>query len=318
MNQKRPKSVWVLYGGSSSEREVSVKTSTNVMEALKKKDFDVTGFDVKPGDLLTIDWSVKPDVVFIGMHGTFGEDGTLQGFLEAIGVPYVGSRVFSSAMCFHKGLTKKALINFGLPTPASFEIMGVQGAEALAKILFSESKSHRYFIKASRQGSTVGVYPFDDSGMAVGEAKAAFLATCKQAIHYDENVLVEEWIVGREISVPVVCGKAYPAVEIRPLSGFYDYESKYTKGKTEYLCPAPVGDAASAALASLSQRAVEVLECRDYARVDFMLSEHGPTILEINTLPGLTATSLLPRSAATLGIDYPELMETLVCAAFNR
>lgn len=318
MNQKRPKSVWVLYGGSSSEREVSVNTSTNVMEALKKRNFDVTGYDVKPGELLSIDWSKKPDIVFIGMHGTFGEDGTLQGFLEAIGVPYVGSGVFSSAMCFHKGLTKKALINFGLPTPASYEIMGMQGAEALAESLFKETKLHRYFIKAARQGSTVGVYPFDSSNLAEGAAKATFLETCKSALHYDECVLVEEWIVGKEISVPVVCGQAYPAVEIRPLGGFYDYDSKYTKGKTEYLCPAPVGEAASAAMAALSQRAFEVLECKDYARIDFILNENGPTILEINTLPGLTATSLLPRSASTLGIDYPELMETLVCSAFNR
>ncbi len=318
MNQKRPKNVWVLYGGSSSEREVSVNTAKNVIEALKKKSFEVTGFDVKPGDLLTIDWSKKPDVVFIGMHGTFGEDGTLQGFLEAIGVPYVGSGVFSSAMCFHKGLTKKALINFGLPTPASYEIMGLRGAEALAKTLFAEPKAHRYFIKASRQGSTVGVYPFDATGMNNDKAKSTFMETCQKALQYDENVLVEEWIVGKEISVPVVGGKAFPAVEIRPMSGFYDYESKYTKGKTEYLCPAPVTEAETNAMAFLSQRAFEVLECRDYARVDFILSEKGPTILEINTLPGLTATSLLPQSAAKLGIDYPELMETLVCAAYSR
>ncbi|HVJ65648.1 MAG TPA: D-alanine--D-alanine ligase [Bdellovibrionota bacterium] len=318
MNQKRPKNVWVLFGGTSSEREVSVKTAANVIEALKKKNFEVSGFDVKPGELLNLDWSHKPDVVFIGMHGTFGEDGTMQGFLEAVGIPYVGSGVLSSALCFHKGLTKKALVNFGLPTPASYEILGREGAEALAKTLFESSGAHRYFIKAARQGSTVGVYPFDATGLAPAEARAKFLETCAQALHYDECVLVEEWIVGAEISVPVVCGKAYPAVEIRPLGGFYDYESKYTKGKTEYLCPAPVGDAATAALATLSERAFRVLECRDYARIDFIVGEKGPTILEVNTLPGLTATSLLPKSVGSVGIDYPELMEMLICAAYNR
>lgn len=310
--------MWVIYGGSSSEREVSVKTAANVIEALKKKDFEVQGFDVKPGELLSINWSKKPDVVFIGMHGTFGEDGTLQGFLEAIGVPYVGSGVFSSAMCFHKGLTKKTLVNFGLPTPASFEIMGEIGADSLAKKLFAEPGTHRYFIKAARQGSTVGVYPFDGSKMPLSEAKKLFLETCREALNYDSCVLVEEWIVGKEISVPVICGKAYPAVEIRPKGGFYDYESKYTKGKTDYICPAELSPAESAVLAQISERAFEVLECRDYARIDFIVGENGPTVLEANTLPGLTSTSLLPRSAQSQGIDYPELMEILICAAFNR
>lgn len=318
MNQKRPKNVWVIYGGSSSEREVSVKTATNVIEALEKKSFAVTGFDVRPGDLLSIDWSKKPDVVFIGMHGTFGEDGTLQGFLEAIGVPYVGSGVFSSAVCFHKGLTKKTLVNFGLPTPASYEVMGMAGATSLAEKLFANDQRQRYFIKAARQGSTVGIYPFDSEGLSSPEAKVKFIDTCGQALQYDECVLVEEWIVGKEISVPVVLGKAYPPVEIRPLSGFYDYESKYTKGKTEYICPAEVSPAEIDAMAKISQRAFEVLECLDYARIDFILSDKGPTVLEINTLPGLTSTSLLPRSAATLGLDYPELMEALVCSAYSR
>jgi D-alanine-D-alanine ligase len=319
MNQKRPKNVWVLYGGTSSEREVSVSTSANIIEALKKKNFDVSGYDVRPGELLSIDWSNKPDVVFIGLHGTFGEDGTIQGFLESIGVPYVGSGVFSSALCFHKGLTKKTLVNFGLPTPASYEIMGQAGAEALADSLFSEpNRKHKYFIKAARQGSTVGVYPFDADQMNHDQAKNTFKELCIKALSFDECVLVEEWIVGREITVPVVCGKTYPAVEIRPISGFYDYESKYTKGKTEYICPAPASKSESAAMAALSMRAFEVLECRDYARVDFILSDNGPTILEVNTLPGMTSTSLLPKSAAMHGIDYPELMELLVCTAFNR
>lgn len=315
---KQPKNIWVIYGGSSSERDVSVNTAANVIEALKKKNFSVKGFDVKPGELLSIDWSEKPDVVFIGMHGTFGEDGTMQGFLEAIGVPYVGSGVFSSALCFHKGLTKKTLVNFGLPTPASYEVLGMSGVQALAKNLFVEGKTHKYFIKAARQGSTVGIYPFDSKGMSLEAAKASFLDICTKALHFDECILVEEWIVGKEFSVPIVGGKAYPAVEIRPVSGFYDYESKYTKGKTEYICPAQISDAETQTLARLAERAFEVLECRDYARVDFIVNEKGPTILEMNTLPGLTSTSLLPRSAGTLGIGYPELMEILVTQAFNR
>lgn len=310
--------MWVIYGGSSSEREVSVKTASNVIDALKKKNFEVSGFDVKPGELLNIDWSLRPDVVFIGMHGTFGEDGTLQGFLEAIGVPYVGSGVFSSSLCFHKGLTKKTLINFGLPTPASYEIMGQRGAEALADSLFKNKGQHRYFIKAARQGSTVGVYPFDGSKIDSNNLKRDFLELCLKALSFDECVLVEEWIVGKEISVPVVLGKAYPPVEIRPLSGFYDYESKYTKGKTEYICPAEVSPDETELMSKISERAFEVLECRDYARIDFILNEKGPTVLEVNTLPGLTSTSLLPRSAQTQGLDYPELMEILVCEAYSR
>lgn len=312
----RPEKVWVLYGGSSSEREVSLRSGRGVEEALRTKGFEVAGFDVRPGpSLLELDWRHAPDIVFIGLHGPFGEDGTVQGFLDAIGVPYVGSGVGASALCMHKSLTKKHLMSVGIDCPRGYEVNGRLGLEALLAQAGTEVGffSKKYFIKPAREGSTIGIERYLGAGDAAG-----FRQLCEKALTFDACVLVEEWIEGPELTVPLLQGKALPIVEIRPLAKFYDYESKYTAGKTEYFCPAPISDAQTALCKNVAERSFAALECRDYARVDIMLDADGPKVLEMNTLPGMTGTSLVPKSAAAAGLDYATFVEKLVCSSYER
>lgn len=313
---KRPKKVWVFFGGPSGEREVSIKTGRGIEEALRAKNFEVEAFDVRPGrGLLDLNWNSAPDIVFIALHGPFGEDGTVQGFLDSIQVPYVGSGVSSSAVCMHKGLSKKQLESHGLPCPKGFEITGMDG---LSRFLSAHTKDpkffeHKYFIKPAREGSTIGIERFMGTG-----GSAEFERLCQSALKFDECLIVEEWIEGPELTVPLFDGRAMPIVEIRPREKFYNYESKYTVGKTDYFCPAPITPQQTTLCQQLAEKAFKVLECRDYGRVDFMLGARGPVILEMNTLPGMTETSLVPKSAVVAGMDYASFVERLVCKAYER
>lgn len=313
---RRPQDVWVLLGGSSSEREVSLKTGRGVEEALRQKGFKVSAFDVRAGrEMLELNWAQPPDIVFIALHGPFGEDGTIQGFLDSIRVPYVGSGVGSSALCMHKALAKKYLMSLGVSCPAGFELNGpgdlaaFMRREALAPGFFQK----KYFIKPSREGSTIGIERYSGDGGA-----ADFQILCEKAMSFDGCVLIEEWVEGPELTIPLLQGQALPIVEIRPLAKFYNYESKYTVGKTEYLCPAPLPASETERCQRLAEKAFAVLECRDYGRVDIMLGKDGPKVLEMNTLPGMTGTSLVPKSAAAAGMDYATFVEVLVCTSFER
>ncbi|MBS1982998.1 MAG: D-alanine--D-alanine ligase [Bdellovibrionales bacterium] len=311
--------VWVFYGGSSSEREVSLRTGQGVVSALQSKGYDVLGFDIKSGSaLLDLNWRQPPDFVFLALHGTFGEDGSIQGFLSSLGVPFSGSGVASSAICFHKGQTKRLVQQFGVPCPASFDVRGIAGLES-----FLSSKScprdvfeRKWYLKAARQGSTIGIERFDPAGRA--NPAADFRQLINAVLKFDEYVLIEEWVEGAELTATVLFGKALPVVEIRPLSQFYNYESKYTAGKTEYLCPAPLPPEVTAQIQAYAEKAFEVLECEDYARADFILSPRGPVFLEMNTLPGMTATSLVPKSAAAAGMDYANFVDIAVKGSFER
>ena len=314
--------IWVLMGGTSSEREVSLRSGAGVLAALQKKGHKAEGFDVRPGpSFLKLHWETPPDAVFIGLHGTFGEDGVIQGFLESIGVPYVGSNSKASALCFHKGLTKKILMDRGVKVPRSIDIQEFEDFKKRKSegVFGSDDYLKNWFIKPAREGSTVGIERHrGDSFKSSTEAEKTFETSLKKSLEFDSYVLIEEWVEGVEVTATIFEGKALPLVEIRPQSQFFDYKSKYTKGLTDYFCPAPVSEELTRKCQSMAEQAFRFLECRDYGRADFILGPAGPVFLEMNTLPGMTETSLVPKAARASGIEYEDFCDRLVRAAAKR
>jgi D-alanine-D-alanine ligase len=292
--------VCVLLGGPSAEREVSLRSGAAVARALRSLGWRVD--EVDPVGR----WSLPAgtDAVFVALHGTYGEDGTVQEELEGFGVAYTGCGVEASRLAFDKVLTKERLVAAGVPTAPHVVITGA-GAP------WPEGWKPPLVVKPVRQGSSVGLRFVDERG---GWADA--LVEC---LRHDTEALVEPRILGREVTVGVLDGRALPVVEVRPRSGAYDYRSKYTTGETEYLCPAPFDDEVTARLQAAGLAAFEAVGGRDYARVDVMVGEGGkPFVLEVNTLPGMTETSLLPKAAAAAGIPFPELCSRMVDLAMRR
>jgi len=282
--QKHP--LVVLKGGPGSEREVSLRSGASVAEALRSTGAIVNEIELTGRDLPSIEGA---GMVFNLIHGTFGEDGELQSLLEKRGIPFTGEGSAASRIAFDKILTKKALGSASVPTPR-WEILHAGEQPSLHLPIV---------IKAPRQGSSVGVHPVHSSGEI-----APALADC---LLYGDEILVEELVTGRELTVGILGDQALPIVEIRPHEGFYDYTNKYTKGATEYLVPAPLTDAETEAVQKVALAANRALGLKVYCRVDVLLSREGPTVLEINTIPGMTETSLLPKAAAAAGIDFPTL-----------
>jgi len=282
----RNRKLAVLKGGPGSERDVSLRSGASVASALRSVGADVTEIEVIGTE---VEIPSGTELVFNLIHGTFGEDGDLQALLEERGIPYTGEGVKESQVAFDKILTKQALTRAGVPTPRS-EILKSGEKPTLPLPIV---------IKAPCQGSSVGVHLIHEAS----EIDPA-LADCLQ--HGDE-ILVEELVEGRELTVGVLGDQVLPVVEIKPLAGFYDYTNKYTKGATEYLVPAPLTEEETAAVQSVALAAVKALGLRVYSRVDVLLGRGGPTVLEINTIPGMTETSLLPKAAAASGLDFSTL-----------
>jgi D-alanine-D-alanine ligase len=282
----RNRKLAVLKGGPGSEHDVSLRSGASVASALRSVGADVTEIEVIRTE---VEIPSGTELVFNLIHGTFGEDGDLQALLEERGIPYTGEGVKESRVAFDKILTKQALTRAGVPTPRS-EILKSGEKPTLPLPIV---------IKAPCQGSSVGVHLIHEAS-AIDPA----LADCLQ--HGDE-ILVEELVEGRELTVGVLGDQVLPVVEIKPLAGFYDYTNKYTKGATEYLVPAPLTEEETAAVQSVALAAVKALGLRVYSRVDVLLGRGGPTVLEINTIPGMTETSLLPKAAAASGLDFSTL-----------
>lgn len=276
----------VLKGGPGAEREVSLRSGAAVANALRSAGAIVEEIEVKGREVSIPEGS---ELVFNLIHGTFGEDGGLQTLLDDLGIPYTGEGAEASRVAFDKILTKQALVRASVPTPR-FEILRAGDNPSL---------NLPVVIKAPRQGSSVGVHPVrDPSGIP------SALADCLQ---HGEEILVEELIEGRELTVGVLGEEPLPVVEIRPGDGFYDYANKYTKGATEYLVPAPLTDEETGAVQRVALAAVRALGLGVYSRVDVLLGKEGPTVLEINTIPGMTETSLLPKAAEAAGIAFAPL-----------
>ncbi len=296
--------VAVLCGGTSAEREVSLGSGKAAAAALSR------GY---PTRLFAIEQPVLPadldplrHVVFSTLHGTFGEDGGMQRLLDVAGVHYAGCDAASSEVCFNKVRTKQRVVDFGVRVcpGISFDRDSRPGAAAIVGEL-----GERLILKPSCNGSSVGLRVIDSRAQL--EAALAGLEPGEW--------LVERRVIGRELTVGVLNGRAMGVVEIRPKSGLFDYTSKYTKGLTEYLVPAPIPEETAAEVRRAAEAAFRACGCRDYARMDFMLSEKNELFfLEINTLPGMKDTSLLPMSARCAGLDYTALVRELVAPAFER
>ncbi len=292
--------VAVLFGGTSSEREVSLRSGAAVSKALTAAGCKVTEVDVRGADFA---WPRGVDVVFPALHGTFGEDGTLQQILEDKGVPYVGSGVMASYNAFDKIRSKQIFVSEGIPTPA-YEILLRHGARHFSLPL-------PVFVKPAKEGSSVGAHRV----LKESEIDAALA----DAFQFDQYVLVEEFIEGRELTVGFLGDDPLPIVEIKPLEGWYDYNNKYIKGKTEYIAPAGLAPTVTKSVQLAARRAYLSLGCRHMGRVDVLLAkDNTPHVLEVNTIPGFTETSLLPKAAKAAGIEFEQLCLRLVEMAMSK
>lgn len=304
----KEKNIVVLMGGPSAEREVSLNTGKAILAALIENGYHAVGVDLDPLHLVDQLKAAKCDIVFNAIHGKYGEDGVLQGALELMGIPYTGSGVLANAMAMDKGVSKQIFNAGGISTPRSKTYNQAQVNAALIEEITKEF-SIPVVVKACAQGSSIGV--------TIVEDKADLKAAVQDAFKYSETVLVEEFIKGRELTV-AVWGKehkeALPIIEIVPHSGKYDYQSKYTKGATEYLVPAKLDDSVAKNIQEMAVKAFNALGCAGIARVDVMLGEDNVAyVLEVNTVPGMTATSLVPKAAKAVGIEFAALCERLLC-----
>ncbi len=306
------KHVAVLKGGWSVEREVSLVSGAACAKGLRESGYEVSEIDVQP-DIAEVLLKLKPDVVFNALHGRFGEDGCIQGLLELLKIPYTHSGVLASAVAMDKPMAKQVFEQAGLRCP--------KGVIATREELFKREPLPRPFVaKPANEGSSVGVYiamPDDNRTLAVmmdsrDHATRKGNGEDSRGETVQDYWLVEEYIPGREITVAVLNGKAMGVTEIKPLSGFYDYENKYTDGKTEHLCPAPLSDAEAAHVKDLAVRAHRALGCRGLSRSDFRYDGKEFYLLEVNTQPGMTPLSLSPEIAAHAGISFNNLVQMLV------
>ena len=309
-NGSAPVRVDVLCGGDSPEREVSLSSGRAVAVALAEWGLFVREIDVlSKKDVLEKVTDSEADVFFIALHGGWGEDGTLQNLLDFLGKPYTGSGPKACMKAMDKILSKALFRQAGVPTPPSrcFEHFPKDLPVSEVEELFE--KWGKVVVKPACCGSTVGVSILDDpAGLSVA---------ARRALCYDDAMLVEKYIPGREITVTVWQEEsrifALPAVEIKPKKGFYTYDAKYVTGSTDYFCPAPLDENIDSAVARAALEAHLALGCRVYSRVDLRLSTEGePFVLEVNTAPGMTATSLVPKAAAAFGWSFAELCGRIV------
>lgn len=338
----------VLAGGTSTERDISIMTSVKVCESLRRNghnaniidvffgiedkaaetffddngnDLEKIAADMKKKDILVDDeladrkksgkgffgdnvlaLCLKADIVFMGLHGSNGEDGKIQAVFELMGIKYTGTDYISSAISMSKELTKKVLVPDGIPMPKGVALKNGHKIEYVP---------YPCVVKPCCGGSSVGV--------SIVSNESEFKSALTEAFSYEDNILVEEYIKGREFSVGVLDGKALPVIEIEPLEGFYDYKNKYKAGATKETCPADLPKEISEKMQRWAEKACESAGVTTYARVDQLLTEDGSIYcLEINTLPGMTATSLLPQEAQAAGISYDELTEKIIEISLKR
>jgi len=338
-------------GGTSAEREVSLSTGRQVLQALDPERYEAFAVDTaylhlrglaapetpaqldatedtpergrtssprlpsadalvlpSPGEPPLVGRN-RPDVALICLHGRFGEDGTIQGMLELLDIPYTGSGVLASALAMDKTMAKKLFQVEGIPTPPSITLKGRVEADRYLKTLRAGTAvvSCPAVVKPSRQGSTIGISIVHDA--------AAMPAALDTALEFDSEVLVEKFVQGMEITGPVIGNdelECLPLVEIVPTSGFYDYEAKYTAGATDEICPARLSPEQTRSAQELAARSHRALGCRGFSRTDMLVAEDGIWVLEVNTIPGMTPTSLLPRSAEAAGIPFSTLLDRMI------
>lgn len=303
----------VLYGGVSAEREVSISTGKGIMTALEKQGHEVIGVDFHPDRLNdVIALKGKTDFVYIALHGRFGEDGRIQGILDMLDIPYVGSGVLGSALAMDKAKAKVFFKKAGIRTAKE---------KIVTKYDYNQENLSLDFpfpavVKPNREGSTIG--------LSIVNNEEELHAGIEEALKFDQTVLIEEFISGREVTVAVMGPKgeeqALPVIEIIPKNAYYDYEAKYSPGMSEHICPAQLDDWVTEYLQKNAVLAHQSLGCNVYSRVDFIVPHDGsnPVILEVNTLPGMTPTSLFPDAAREIGLSYEQMIEKLVQLSLKK
>jgi D-alanine-D-alanine ligase len=300
----QPRRIGVLLGGLSSEREVSLRTGEAVLAALTARGHDALPIYVD-GDLDVALRQERIDAAFIALHGRGGEDGCVQGLLELLGIPYTGSGVLASALAMHKGKAKELFRLHNLPTPAYYVLSADEAHDPHG---VHADFGFPCVVKPIREGSSVGV--------AICHTPDELAPAIERALRFDDELLVERFIGGQEVSVAILGDRALGAVEIAPRDGFYDYANKYTRGATDYFVPPRLSPERYRGVLVQALRAHTALGCRGATRVDMIVSESGNEfVLEVNTVPGMTPTSLVPKIADAAGISFGELCEMMLAGA---
>jgi D-alanine-D-alanine ligase len=300
----KPKKIAVLMGGPGEEREISLQSGKAIQLALEAIGYNVLSITMenKLGDIISDLHSV--DLVFLGLHGSIGENGTIQGFLESLGVKYTGSDPLSSAICMDKNISKIIARDSKVNTP-NWKIV------TRGQTLNEDNSEFPLVIKPNDQGSTVGLTIVHD--------ESELCPALNLAYNYSSSVMVEQFIEGRELTVTLIGGKALPVCEIIPSHELYDYECKYTSGMSKYVCPADIDLDLTKRVQEITERLFDVLKCRHYSRADFRLDhEDNLWFLEMNTLPGMTDTSLAPMAAKAAGFSFNDLIDRIVLQAWSE
>jgi D-alanine-D-alanine ligase len=305
--------VAVLKGGRSLEHGVSLRSGARVEDALESLGHEVLGLDVG-SDLVSRLREERPDVAFIALHGPGGEDGTVQELLEILGIPYTGPGVAACALCMDKVASKHVMRESGLPTPdwvafnaTAFRELGA--ADTLEEI--EERLGFPLVVKPAGQGSSLGVKFASERDEVPGAMVAAF--------SYDDRILLERYARGRELAVGVLGDDPLPVVEAIPRdSDRFDFEARYEIGRTDYVCPAEVGGDETKEIQAVAIRTYEALGCDGFARVDLILADDGPQVLEVNAIPGLTDTSLFPMAAEAAGLGFEQLVDRILALGVER
>ena len=314
MNEK----IAVLMGGRSLEREVSLRSGERVFRALEQLGYRPLALDVTP-ELVDTLRRERPDAVYIALHGKFGEDGTVQEALEFLRIPYTGPGVTASALAWDKSLSKRLFAEAGVPTPPwvtfTADAFKEMGAASALDLVPAAVGGFPVVVKPTKQGSALGLAKVD-TAEALPEALLS-------ALSFGDAAIVEKWVEGVELAVSVLDGpdgpEVLPAVEMVAKSGLFDFTAMYTRGETEYYCPARLAPEVAAEVARLARECHTLLGCRDVSRVDMVVDSGGrPWVLEVNTSPGMTETSLLPMAAASAGTEFPLLVDRLVRSALTR
>ncbi|PJG85564.1 D-alanine--D-alanine ligase [Conservatibacter flavescens] len=303
MKPLKQQKIAVLFGGTSAEREVSLNSGVAVLAALQAQGYNAHGIDTKafPVENLKEEGFER---VFNILHGRGGEDGTLQGLLEQLGIPYTGCGVMTSALTMDKMRTKMLWKAFGLPI-ADMEIVYKHQFSELNPSEVVKKLGLPLMVKPSQEGSSVGLTKV--------KTEEQLKSAVEFALKYDNTVLIEEWLDGDEFSVPVLDGEVLPAVRIVPEGEFYDYEAKYVSDNTQYFCPAGLSDEREQEIRRLVKQAYDVVGCRGWSRIDVMADSKGQfRLVEVNTTPGMTSHSLFPKSAKTVGYSFEQLVAKIL------
>ncbi len=312
MNQDK---IVVVMGGTSTEAEISRQTGTAILKALQSKGYNAEGMELNPTTFAEDIRKSGCAMVFNAIHGKYGEDGMIQGTLDMLGIPYTGSGVLASAVTMDKAASKRVFLAEGISTPRSQTFHAFEMKHSLVEKI-EKNFSWPVVVKAASQGSSIGVY--------IVQNHEELEKSLQEAFTYNDEVLVEEFIKGRELTVAVwgndEAKEAFPIIEITTTSGRYDYASKYTKGASTHIIPMPVSDVKTKEIQELAIKTFTACGCRGVARVDMMLgSDEKPYVIEVNSVPGMTELSLVPDAARAMGVEFPELCERILeMAGFEK